>query len=140
MDIKPQIEPIYVTYTQAILLKAKGFDAECETKYELSGKVSHLNNHNGRMDWNTVKYSRELFSRPEQWQVVEWLRVRHGIWIEIHPEDDYKFGYALNEWQWDKVNKTHFCDYVEDADVDTLYDSPQGAYSDAINYVLTKLI
>jgi isoleucyl-tRNA synthetase len=119
---------------QAKLLKEKGFNIECETKYELNGELSQLNNHNGSIDWNTVKYSRELFSRPEQWMVVEWLRLNYqlDVWVES--------GYHNGKKYYPKCTK-------DGANKDLLrgmqpfeFETPQEAYTDAITFILTQLI
>lgn len=78
-----RIEPTYVTFEQAKWVKEKGFNLECETKFELNRELSQLNEYNGKMDWNGVNYSRELISRPEQWQVVEWLDKNHNIYVHV---------------------------------------------------------
>ncbi len=70
------IEPNYVTFEQAKLLKEKGFNLETHYNFDLTGEIHHIGllNHNVHL----LK-----ISRPEQWQVVEWLRVNHGIDFNI---------------------------------------------------------
>jgi len=101
-----KIKPTYVTLEQAKLLKKKGADIECKTAYES----------------NSIFYS-----RPEQWQVVEWLRVKHGIWVWVENYND-KISYVP---QIPKADLPKVLGY---------YHSPQEAYSAAFDYILNNLI
>jgi len=137
-----EIKPKYVTFEQAKLLKEKGFNLPCfyyyendkliepylengsstdtEFKVELSDLLEHFN-----------KWSKRI-SVPEQWQVVEWLRVNHGIWVWVekgrNPENFYpvidsgkeiaSFKYLPKMWR----------------------DTPQEVYSAAFDYILKELI
>ena len=56
-----KIDPQYVRFDTAKLLKEKGF-ANIQIDYGLNQMLNQSN-------------------PPEQWQVVEWLRVNHGIWV-----------------------------------------------------------
>jgi len=90
-----EIKPTYVTFEQAKLLKEKRFNIPCFYYYE-NGKLIEPYFKNGsstdtgfRVDLLDLlehfnKHSKRV-SAPEQWQVVEWLRVKHGIWIVIIP-------------------------------------------------------
>jgi predicted oxidoreductase len=73
-----KIEPVYVTYEQAKWLKDIGFDALCEGYYD----ASNLEEYNYIVQ-KGVRNSHFIFgmTAPEQWQVIEWLRVNHGIWV-----------------------------------------------------------
>ena len=82
------MEPTYVTFEQAKWLKEKGFDIITRTAYDLKtyqpdngGDAENLKIINNAKNYGDSTYTR--FQRPEQWQVVEWLRVNHGIWINI---------------------------------------------------------
>ena len=69
----------------------------------------------------------ETFSAPEQWQVVEWLRVKHGIWITVGYLGDGYNCTVQNKEGWTKKAMGNF-------------NSPQEAYSAAFDYVLTNLL
>jgi hypothetical protein len=60
-----KIDLQYVRFDTAKLLKEKGF-ANIQIDYGLNQMLNQSN-------------------PPEQWQVVEWLRVNHGIWIYTRP-------------------------------------------------------
>jgi hypothetical protein len=118
MDNK--IRPTYVSFEQSKLLKEKGFDV-------ITNKLYHYNG----SDFITLitKNSENFgFSAPEQWQVVEWLRVNHGIWISINLFNK-KYKYLINQiddtWNFD----------IEKGDK---FNSPQEAYSAAFNYILNN--
>jgi hypothetical protein len=71
---------------------------------------------------------------PEHWQVQEWLLATHGIWVSIIP-DLYKplyMAYILkiadNDAMLDRLQLTDNCD------------SPQEAYSKALDYILKEIL
>lgn len=74
----------------------------------------------------------ETFSAPEQWQVVEWLRVNHSIWVSI------KVGYMNRKIIG--YRSLIFTETLGECYDSVLYDTPQEAYSTAFDYILEKLI
>ncbi len=56
-------------------------------------------------------------SAPEQHQVIEWLRVNHGIWIEVYYDNSRKEYYTV-------LNGEEY-----------MFQSPQEAYSAAFDYI-----
>jgi hypothetical protein len=130
-----EIKPIYVTFEQSKLLKEKGFNEECRAFY-LDGNLNTPKHSIG--NYNNIKWVRtwrtspddDTISAPEQWQVVEWLRVNHGIWIT--PIIKYN-----NNWYYQIFNlKSMFMIHIEHK----TFNTPQEAYSAAFDYVLDKLI
>jgi hypothetical protein len=69
----------------------------------------------------------EYFTAPEQWQVVEWLRVNHGEFVstEIYLG---KYRYVIY-----KANNPHSCRTPWRDN--KLFNSPQEAYSAAFDYI-----
>jgi len=131
-----KIEPTYVTFEQAKLLKENGFNERTTSYWDKrdgleEGGMRFPINHNERGEWAT--------SRPEQWQVVEWLLDCHHIHIQVYPLHDDK-------WEWCimflneplevgfKSSMSQFC--VERS----IFDSKQEAYSSAFDYILNNLI
>jgi len=113
-----EIEPKYVTFDQAKWLKEKGFNLPTLNWYHRGNKKFNTNDLLFSMNKITDNYS-----APEQWQVVEWLRLNHGIWIYV------KRGFG---WEY----------FVEKADNsndllynDGTFNSPQEAYSAAFDYI-----
>jgi hypothetical protein len=109
-----EIKPTYVTFEQAKLLKEKGLDG-IQIDYGLNQMLNHA-------------------KTPEQWQVCEWLRVNHGIWVSVAifvkrdetvvwVYDIYKNNYIIEQFQRSKG-----------------FNSPQEAYSAAFDYILKEMV
>jgi hypothetical protein len=147
-----EIKPTYVTFEQAKLLKEKGFDELCSLHYSYGNgdKVEPTNNElfvggfvddNGylRAYKNSELAKWELpygeFSAPEQWQVVEWLRVNHGIWVSCYPTSNpLKCQFRIYK------NNNGVMSQVYDDYMGKEFNSPQEAYLVAIDYILNNLI
>jgi transposase len=135
------IQPAYVTFEQAKRLKEKGFNLLCfyyyenkilkepylengsstdtEFKVNLSDLLEYFNKHS------------ELISAPEQWQVIEWLRSNHEIWVVAFPE--------LLNGNIVRYYPSIFQKGVGE-DIEQYFDTPQEAYSAAFDYILKQLI
>jgi hypothetical protein len=132
-----EIKPTYVTWEQAKWLKEKGFDVNTHMGYAYFQNLRKykLMSHRESKD----------YSAPEQWQVVEWLRVVHGIWIVVDwmtRTKPYNSGYychlrgtskRLNQDNFIVINDTLNPGYE-------VFNSPQEAYSAAFDYILKELI
>ena len=158
------IKPTYVNFGQAKLLKQKGFDVPCGYKW---GLTEHAENSNDIVIEGTVyslychrdfgmyaiqikNWNDELvyvggewvpldaFSAPEQWVVVEWLRIVYGIWVFLDYTfyDGFHYGckYVKSDGDYGDIWK----EGVED-DIDGV-STPQEAYSAAFDYILNNLI
>jgi hypothetical protein len=117
------IEPTYVSFEQAKLLKEKGFDQRSELyRYNSKGELSLL----------------EGINAPEQWQVVEFLRVNHDIWIQVSIS---KYGvFYCNILQNQPTKSIDIPMTYEMICQLNDFNSPQKAYSSAFDYVLKELI
>ena len=137
------IQPTYATFEQAKMLKEKGFDGECARFYTKSncnlygidehGRYYPIKNKSKEL-WIVgnvaVLNIKNLILAPEQWQVVEWLRINHGIWIYLIPAEDNKNVYKPF-FRGEKIKDFHLTEF---------FNSPQEAYSAAFNYILNNLI
>ncbi len=131
-----EIKPTYVTFEQAKWLKEKGFKGKSryyggsgelvEVPNIIENDYRHTNNEMQRFRWEA----------PEQWQVVEWLRVNHGIWVSVNIAIDDKWYFELYNLK-DKRNAEII---IEDENVTDFHNSPQEAYSAAFDYILNNLI
>ena len=142
------IEPTYVTFEQAKHLKEKGFDVPTMKFYYLNDKRGWFKNgelgegfddeywgNNTNLNWNRdgllpFKPFSECMSAPEQWQIVEWLRVNHAIWIEVRRTSHFneiRYQSYINE----KYLSGDMGGYVS-------HTTPQEAYSAAFDYVLNN--
>jgi hypothetical protein len=146
-----EIKPTYVTFEQAKLLKGKGFDGECNKCYfKQNAKIFGIDEH-GRY-YKSVNIPKKLHTvgdvavqnienvilAPEQWLVVEWLRVNHGIWIDVGVGNLFhkcKFYILIKTYNVDRWDLTSL-----DNERHSPYDTPQKAYSAAFDYILKKLI
>lgn len=111
-----EIKSHYVDFTTAKWLKEKGFKG-IEIDYGLN---QMLNNSNP----------------PQQLQVVEWLRINHGIWTSVDKQN-----YKLFKWRISNINLRNdaISDSIEKSGFN--YDSPQEAYLAAFDYIrLNNLI
>ncbi len=135
-----EIKPTYVTFQQAKLLKEKGLnkdtlEIECNQGYDFRGSAT-LQHHGRHIS------SHLFYSAPEQWQVIEWLRVKHGIFVKDDFDRDYDF-------EKDKIISTKYRVYINKFTENisgyefifktSLFNSPQEAYSAAFDYILTTI-
>lgn len=138
------IEPTYVTFEQALLLKEKGFDLVVNSFYDYKGNEEDSE---FIISVRSKKYNSEcdhigLISAPEQWQAIEWLRLNYCIFISTrHGGLNMKgeFGYFICEiieaTKDPQLYKTHKINWQMKKDY-----SPQEANSVAIDYVLKNII
>ena len=76
------LEPTYVTFEQAKWLKEKGYKSKSRY-YDGSGKLVSVPNISGNDYRHTNNYMQRFrWEAPEQWEVVEWLRINHNLWVE----------------------------------------------------------
>jgi hypothetical protein len=128
-----EIKPTYVTFEQAKWLKEKGFKYYCQTSYWNNKLTYHTPGYpleNGETSQENY-YDFPRYYAPEQWQVVEWLRVKKGIWVHVYYLTDRKC------WGWDCYK------YLEDGllndpafSFNMNLQSPQEAYSSAFDFLL----
>jgi len=132
-----EIKPTYVSFEQAKRLKEKGFNIPCKTHCFIgnTGKIVFETSVHC-IDWGNRPHIKTVqkYSVPEQWQVVEYLRVNHGIHITL---TTYALGYQyhLNNTPDPKtwhIDKRYNC--KDD------FKTPQEAYSAAFDYILNELI
>jgi len=117
-----EIKPTYITFEQAKWLKEKGFDESCRMLINGAYEPFHLNLIETQYFQNNSVLLKDCYSAPEQWQVVEWLRINHGIWI----------------WVENYPNEDNFTPQIPKANLSKIlgyYKSPQEAYSAAFDYI-----
>jgi len=124
-----EIKPTYVSFEQASLLKEKGFDEITKSIYQYENLV--VNNDYVNFRNSLFSYDHFEISAPEQWQVVEWLRINHGIFVWVA-------GYR------DKSNRITFDFYFDKQKLNekksNFFKTPQEAYSAAFDYTFKRLI
>jgi hypothetical protein len=132
-----EIKPTYVTFEQSQWLKDKGFDVKCKNYYLERDKELHEGfDHEYWGDYRCVNWNADVIgikpfdgfsSAPEQWQIVEWLRVNHGIWVFLERGLEPVNFYPVID---DNHKVTSFKYYLP-----MWYNSPQEAYSAAFDYI-----
>jgi len=144
-----EIKPTYVTFEQAKLLKEKGFYVKVEWAYQDKNLV-HDSHCKELKNWNDKNHVD--CSAPEQHQVVEWLRVNHGIWVLVLPQDksaiDYRIGenkypshalfFSIIKYKEDCSCKECINTSDDKGELFLHFDSPQEAYSAAFDYILNN--
>lgn len=140
-----EIEPTYLTFEQAKLLKEKGFDLPCKQRFWVGYEnQEHFQDNCTNENWNNYDDSSTIYySAPEQWQVVEWLRINHNIDLQVICNYSklgrtYRMGIIF-------INKKNKIDTIfirpKDYEHEFIeFNSPQEAYSAAFDYVLKELI
>jgi len=140
-----EIKPTYVTFEQyesycdlklLQLLYDKGFRFKLETEgHRVINNLAEQRFNEGDVSYcnNYITYS----------VVVEWLRINHGIWVEIKPECYGNHWYVnlniCSREAWDNLYKRNevlsaFREFNNE------HPTPQEAYSAAFDYILNNLI
>jgi len=147
-----KIKLAYVTFEQAKLLKEKEFLEDSFKHYSQGGTLiensvsykTHVATHHlyaNSYDFEIGRHGggdKHCIAAPEQWQVVEWLRLNHGIWIEIHhiKTTDDKFHIIIYKYG----EEDYYSLYCENLIGYQIWDTPQKAYSAAFDYILNELL
>lgn len=125
------IELHYVNYDFAKFLKSKGFNVPC--KQAFYGDVEDED-----IEYNEPTTTGDDFIlgeydcyAPEHWEVVEWLRLNHGIWIHVY--------YLTEEqaWGWDcyRYKKENRLLNKPAISFSMKLQSPKESYSAAFDYI-----
>jgi hypothetical protein len=136
-----EIKPTYVTFEQAQWLKDKGFECESDYNQWILSKdkdddskkfICHSDELESYtyIDEDTEHNVYHCLSLPEQWQVIEWLRVNHDIHVT------YDIGltgcYGLIQYRHSK-GSLYLSKWVNEQE--NPFSSPQEAYSAAFDYI-----
>ena len=140
-----EIKPTYVTFEQAEKLKEKRFDVKVNTFFDLLSGNQIDNAPLG--NYNLTKQS---ISIPEQWQVIEWLRVNHEIEVYAlrytFSKGEFvgkKYMFVVEKYKKNfnpDLDEYHFEEEPLESSRELNYNSPQEAYSAAFDYILNNLI
>ena len=124
----------YVSFKQAKWLKEKGFDVPTYGYYFNDTIVDEP------CITSTLERNSSMvvtaYAAPEQHQVVEWLRVNHGIWIEVRHIKTF----GINRFHimiWDYKNPEDYMTIYYDGVGPgyKVWDTPAEAYSTAFDYI-----
>ena len=128
-----EIKPTYISFEQAKWLKEKAFEIDTEEVLFYRDEINNIEEHqikNRDVIYNgssiNYKVDEDEYRTYHQWEVCEWLRVNHGIWVYVlkgKASDNY--GYRIQDVDGDKS-----CYEVNFTKV-----NPQEAYSAAFDYI-----
>ena len=125
--MKKEVKPSYVTFEQAKWLQEKGFDVDTETCFHalLGHDIDTF------MKWDN---GRGYLVRPEHWQVVEWLRINHNLWVNTqYMGADLKWNYSIDDLT---TTGSEWLSYGQDINErHIIFHSPQEAYSAAFDSI-----
>lgn len=132
------IKPTHVTFNQAKLLKEKGFKVKVNSYFFMAAisrglQIDSCIEQDINLDFPNLHFK---WSRPEQWIVIEWLRVKHSIWVEVFKQrgvNGHGYNFMCIPTKLGENNSTSVLD-------EEGYSTPQEAYSAAFDYILLKLI
>jgi hypothetical protein len=135
--MEQQIQPAYATFEQGKKLKEKGFNQRTKMVW-LDALGQHLREVHLSLELNYKEYN-----APEQWQIVEWLRINHGIHVEVSCDVYGELWYAnlfvCSKEVWEDEDKRHNILSAHNKFINE-HKSPQEAYSAAFDYILNELI
>jgi hypothetical protein len=121
-----EIKPTYITFEQAKLLKEKWFNENVEGLY-FDAEIKVIPTKPSNTDFASTRY----YSAPEQWQVIEWLRIKHGIWVSVEAPVKLSKSWCFEIYKiYDGVI----------LNTESGFSSPQEAYSSAFDYILKEII
>jgi len=166
-----KIEPHYVEFSTAKLLKEKGFDLPTTHYYFEDGEfkenvVTGTNyygeeyefylsefNENWNDKWLTNKSGNrcfgcsknngyfETYSAPEQWMVIEWLRVKYDIWVVIWSDTNLDLPEWKDSAKWFYVINCNLISCYDDKEkLKAVYNTPKEAYNSAFDYILNNML
>ena len=127
-----------VSFELAKLLKEKGINIPSNRGLGVAiyedGKIT-----------STCLYDGTVIHAPTIAEVVMWLYEKHGIWINVGGDCDYKFKFEIHTWNWYEHEKTYRLGHIVlgESFFDTSsepFNSPTEAYEAAILYILNNLI
>ncbi len=116
-----ETNPKYVTFEQAKWLEKKGI-------YTPFWKENYFRKSDGKLmdEMRAETFNSDIhIYAPQQWEVVEWLLIKHGIWVCVDLLEKDAFFYSINKLGW----KTEQIIYSKE------YNTPQKAYSAAFDYI-----
>ena len=146
-----QIEPTYVTYQQSLWLKGIGFDVPCIKAY---AEVRRINSETGgdifTGEYRLVTLSRfhkRFYKAPEQWQVIEWWRINHGIWITVDFGAEYWYwkiraasDFPITEELQEGICRIPLVNLLFSNVEHFQFTTPQEAYSAAFDYIKDNIL
>ncbi len=139
------IQPTYVTFEQAKKLEELGLSAKSDKYWVMMTKDKYTEMSDVQLedlDHSVGIGGNLVVTKYQQWQVVEWLRVNHNIWITTpySPNDRKPFCWIINTIGQEENDDNCWISGIDTEDQLAGFGTPQEAYSAAFDYILTNLI
>jgi hypothetical protein len=131
-----EIKPHYVNFNTAKLLKEKGLVAKSDRYWVKMTKDSYTEMTDRRLedlDSDIGIGGNLVITKYQQWQVVEWLLLKYGIWVGVNPLLNNKFFYNIIDLKSKSLLPINSGD-----ESNYNYTSPQEAYSAAFDYIINN--
>jgi len=131
-----EIKLSYITFEQAKLLKEKGLVAKSDKYWVKMTKDSYTEMTDRRLedlDSGIGIGGNLVITKYQQWQVVEWLLLKYGIWVGVNPLLNNKFFYNIIDLKSKSLLPINSGD-----ESNYNYTSPQEAYSAAFDYIINN--
>jgi hypothetical protein len=131
-----EIKPNCVTFQQAKLLKEKGLVAKSDRYWVKMTEDSYTEMTDRRLedlDSDIGIGGNLVITKYQQWQVVEWLLLKYGIWVGVNPLLNNKFFYNIIDLKSKSLLPINSGD-----ESNYNYTSPQEAYSAAFDYIINN--
>jgi hypothetical protein len=136
------IKPTYVTFEQAQKLKQMDFNIPCQYLY-VDGEYRISFEEKGELFDNKYPSTQKPIDwclAPEQWQVVEFLRIKYGIWGYVekgkNPENYY---FVIDIDKKSTLRKENVIISFKHKP-DMWANTPQEACSKGIDYILENIL
>ena len=141
-----KIERRYVTFEQAKLLKDKEFTGFFSAAYSSDGTYLQSEQYGAPLiiqgglgkllNPDVIPHDKRIYA-PEQWEVIEWLRLKYEIHILVVPYYAYNI---LKGYIWNTGGLITMQNINSVLKRSGEHSTPQQAYSAAFDYILKELI
>jgi hypothetical protein len=131
-----EIKPHYVNFNTAKLLKEKGLVAKSDRYWVKMTEDSYTEMADRQLedlDSDIGIGGNLVITKYQQWQVVEWLLLKYGIWVGVNPLLNNKFFYNIIDLKSKSLLPINSGD-----ESNYNYTSPQEAYSAAFDYIINN--
>ena len=126
----------YTTFEQSKIFKEKGLVAKSDRYWVKMTEDSYTEMTDRRLedlDSDIGIGGNLVITKYQQWQVVEWLVLKYGIWVGVNPFLNNKFFYNIIDLKSKSLLPINSGD-----ESNYNYTSPQEAYSAAFDYIINN--
>lgn len=125
------VQEDYVSFEVAKLLKEKGFNEPCTSKYCTGGSFDRSFCH-----YKNSEINKDAYNAPTHQMAMKWLREEHNILLFILPaQENKKLVYLVEIWTWNEEEGIYESTYAP-----MPRKEPEQAVEAALKYSLENLI